>query len=570
MRLTVIRVFVGLLTAVTAQSVDAQAVRGVVVDAADAPVAGAVVLLLDARSTVIARALTNESGEFRVSATQPGTYRLRTLRIGYKPAMSAPFDLAPGSNLSRRVAMDDIPVSLEAVTVTSRNVCSVRTDTAAATFEIWEQVRGALTAANVTGGSASYTARSIVYNRSLEAGRRARVLSQVARANEGRTTQPFRSIPADSLTKVGYVTTDVTGLSTFNAPGIEALLSDNFIDDHCLRVSRDSDAERVAIAFEPTHERSTMPEIKGTIWVDRKTSELRRLEFSYVNLTRAQRVGEPGGSIDFIRLRDGAWMISRWHIRLPVVEMRQQFSGVAGAITGGAEREQYFVREVSVQGGELAFVRRRNGDTLWSRPPMLLAGTLRDSVSGAAIAGAVIALRGSDLADTTDAGGQFAFHDVLPGEYLVDVRTASLSSAGLTHTIPFVFVDSSTRMNVRLPTIEEAFSAVCGNAPPSTGVVTGLVRLADDTTLVRESRVVMEWDQFLLMGAGVVQQKRISNGRTDANGVYRFCYVPVNTPLRIRVDSDKGWADPVAARLPDGARFLTADIVLNPGKRPDR
>ena len=66
----------------------AQSVRGVVVDAGDRPVAGAVVLLLDSVSQVGARTLSNERGEFRVSAAQPGSYRIRTLRIGFARSCS--------------------------------------------------------------------------------------------------------------------------------------------------------------------------------------------------------------------------------------------------------------------------------------------------------------------------------------------------------------------------------------------------------------------------------------------------------------------------------------------------
>src|SRR5687768_2271261 len=129
------RVFFSALIALAfAHDAGAQNVRGVVVDRADAPVAGVIVMLLDARSVVVARALTNERGEFRVGSSLPGSYRLRTLRIGFRPSTSALLALAAGEEATRRVTLADIPMGLDTVQVTSQNNCSIRADTAAATF----------------------------------------------------------------------------------------------------------------------------------------------------------------------------------------------------------------------------------------------------------------------------------------------------------------------------------------------------------------------------------------------------------------------------------------------------
>src|SRR6185503_422343 len=106
------------LLALWSQAAVAQAVRGVIVDHADAPVAGVIVMLLDSRSTIVARALTNESGEFRVGALQPGAYRLRTLRIGFRPSTSEPLTLAAGADVTRRLTLADVPLALDTVRVT--------------------------------------------------------------------------------------------------------------------------------------------------------------------------------------------------------------------------------------------------------------------------------------------------------------------------------------------------------------------------------------------------------------------------------------------------------------------
>src|SRR6266571_131576 len=99
----------------------AQSVRGVVVDAGDRPVAGVVVLLLDSASQVTARALSNERGEFRVASSRPGSYRIRTLRIGFRPVMSEPAALTAGSEIAKRVVLSGLPIALDTMRVVDRN-----------------------------------------------------------------------------------------------------------------------------------------------------------------------------------------------------------------------------------------------------------------------------------------------------------------------------------------------------------------------------------------------------------------------------------------------------------------
>ena len=72
----------------------AQAVRGTITDATNAPVAGAVVQLLDTASHIVARQLSSERGTFRLAAPRAATYRLQTLRIGFTPLLSEPVVLA--------------------------------------------------------------------------------------------------------------------------------------------------------------------------------------------------------------------------------------------------------------------------------------------------------------------------------------------------------------------------------------------------------------------------------------------------------------------------------------------
>src|SRR5215212_5890367 len=98
-----------------AQSVFGQTVRGTVVGEGDRPITGAIVILVDAASKEVGRALTNEQGEYRLTAPRAGSYRLRTLRIGFQSLLTEPIALVAGDDLTRRLAVSTLVFSLDTV-----------------------------------------------------------------------------------------------------------------------------------------------------------------------------------------------------------------------------------------------------------------------------------------------------------------------------------------------------------------------------------------------------------------------------------------------------------------------
>ncbi|HEX3865764.1 MAG TPA: carboxypeptidase-like regulatory domain-containing protein [Gemmatimonadaceae bacterium] len=127
------------------RAVRAQTVRGTVVDSTDRPVDGVVVQLTDSASHVAARALSSERGEFRLSAQHAGTYRIRTLRIGFHPVLSEPVTLLAGGEITQRIVVPSLPIGLDTMRIASQNVCRAFDDSGAATYAVWEQIRTALT-----------------------------------------------------------------------------------------------------------------------------------------------------------------------------------------------------------------------------------------------------------------------------------------------------------------------------------------------------------------------------------------------------------------------------------------
>src|SRR6185503_6873317 len=103
-----------------------------------------------------------------VSAGQPGTFRVSTLRIGFRPTVSEPITLASGAVVTRRLTLAGVRVMLDTMRISDRSVCRAFSDSAAATFAVWEQIRGALTATELTAATKSFTATTVLYERMLD------------------------------------------------------------------------------------------------------------------------------------------------------------------------------------------------------------------------------------------------------------------------------------------------------------------------------------------------------------------------------------------------------------------
>ena len=559
------------LTLIAPAVAGAQTVHGTVVDPADRPVAGVVVILVNGRSAETARSLTNERGEFRVSTSAPGTYRLRTLRIGFRPILSDPITLAAGQDVLQQLSLKGTPFNLDTVVAQGKNACKlVARDSALATWAVWEQVRAALTATQLTAAARGFQTTTVSYDRMLDI-TRGRIVEQTAGTRTEIVRQPWRSIAPDSLKKVGYVVSEPNGFISYYAPGLDALLAGSFLEDHCLRLVPGVTADRIGVAFEPTSDRKKIPEIRGTIWLDRKSSELRGMEFRYVNSSKDdERVG--GGEMQFVRMANGSWVVWRWNIHMPV--MIERHTSSMNAVTRydrdgnayNADKEQV-VASVKVQGGELILATSTSGrarDTLWSHPPQLLSGTVLDSVSNVPIANARVDLAGTDLQARTDARGRFAISGVMPGNYSVHVRTPSLDSVNTVNESALVFTDSAATVEIRVPTGSQITANLCGRGSgAASGILLGSVVLRGDTMPQANVDILAEWTEIAIRGGATQNDRRTADGKTDAQGEFHLCNVPINTPITLSAKGANAASDPVTVRIPPNVKFGRTSLSMN-------
>lgn len=537
----------------------AQGVHGVVVDANGRPISGVVVLLVDSASHSAARALSDERGVYRLAAPRPASYRLRTLRIGYRPVVSPVFVLDAGSDVTRGLELTGLPIALDTMRAVDRNVCRAFTDSGAATYTVWEQIRTALTAAQLTAASRTIAATTVALERTVgerSGANGSRLLQHSATVTTGYVTHPWRAVGGDTLQRLGYLLVDRDNSVLYFAPDLDVLLSNMFVENHCFRLVRDRrHAAQVGIEFDPVPDRRRIPEIRGTLWVNDTSSELRSLDFRYVNVATEQK-DYAAGDVDFARLRDGSWAITRWAIRMPVME-QVDFPGRPSELRVGA---------VQTTGGVLSVARRGN-DTLWTGERYPLEGIVLDSTSGKGVAGARVRVLGTASEVTTDGKGRFTVPGMLLNNYDLDVHTASLDSLSTSRRTSLSFGESDTRIEVRVPSAQQVVASICGASATggdAIGILIGRVRLRDSAA-VSNGLVVAEWAaQSHAAGsdtaAGLTRRIEV---HAAPNGAFRLCGLPVNTALRLRASGESAeTAEDTTIRIPAAARIAHADLAL--------
>ena len=304
--------------------------------AGDVPVGGALVALLDGRDSVVAEGLSTEAGR-RMLRAPPGTYRVRARRIGFLPFVSPPVVLPHDGEL--RLAVETPQVVLGDIVVNSKSPCKRSDPGPDALGVVWDEIDKALRASQLTTRDLAGFGQALSYRRQV--GLNGAVVSSDTTFFQIRETRPFGAIDPVKLASDGYVLGDEVRGWHYFAPDEVVLLSEPFAATHCFHLTRERERPgEIGVAFEPVPLRS-VPEIAGVLWVDERTSELREIIFRYVNAGVLSRFNA-GGFTRFTRVPSGAWLVSDWRLRVPLLAVKvepyagRQFSATGYSENGGA------------------------------------------------------------------------------------------------------------------------------------------------------------------------------------------------------------------------------------------
>jgi hypothetical protein len=241
-------------------------------------------------------------------------------------------------------------------------------------------------------------------------------------------SRPFVPLSAALLAERGYIRTEGDSVD-FSAPDADLLLSDSFLQTHCFGVRAGSrgDSTDVGLTFEPIRTRK-VSDIRGVLWVDRTSLELRSLEFRYADSEESVLASNAGGRMEFDRLPSGAWYIRSWTIRMPEIVRTRTGSAFRDAVVG--------FREHGGTAEPLEALRREI-------VPARLSGRVTDSLAGGGLAGVVVSVAGATERAVTDSLGTYAMavpvsgsrivtfaHPMLALDTLLIRRTVALTPGG--------------------------------------------------------------------------------------------------------------------------------------------
>jgi hypothetical protein len=554
--------------------VHGQVVRGEVVDAQTLqPLEGTVVSLLDGSGATVFTTTTSAEGRFIARLAGPGTFTVRVSRIGYESVASQLFEVAAGEEVFRRLEITIVPITLDAIEVESGRRCTVRPGPEAlAISRVWEQARTALYAAAETKRVGGLRYDTEVWSQELD-GRSLAIRSEQRAIRRHGILIPFGAREPDDLADNGYIQSVEDGrYFEFFAPTAEVLLSDPFLDTHCFRLEEgDGDDEGlIGLAFEPVRERD-VPDIAGTLWLDRTTAELRYARMSYVSRDRDMPTEGAQARVDFQALPGGRWIVGRWSIRMPqMVEQR-----LPGGFAGSNVRRS--VGSFHVEGGEVLRITDGSGRSLLAAERYEARGVVYDSLSGGPLRFAQVTLEGTAHRAVTDGSGRFAMTDVAPGRYRVGLDHARLDSLP-EPARPFaeIVIDEGETAEVELavPALQTVVEAVCPGLWRATSgsymadypwpgrgdaILTGIVMDATGQPLEGATAHV-GWQAIRMSGERLDVRNVIPTATTGTDGRFTICGVPGDMPLSIWATVGESTSVVVEARA--RGRFAFAATIV--------
>ncbi len=540
---------------VAASEASGQVVRGRIGDGGDDQgVGGAMVTLLDRSSVEQDRTLTRSDGHFLVQARESGEFRVRVERIGYATTFSEFVRVAVGDTVTLDVSSVPEAIRLDGVVASADRRCTLRPTEALAVARVWDEARKALAATAWTADRKLHRYETLRTERRLDTEGR-KVESETRLYEQRRASVPFSARSADSLMAHGFVHITSSEI-LFWGPDAEVLLSDAFLDAHCFRLAPSGDGENdaIGIEFQPA-EAGGPPDIAGTMWLDRRTAHLRRVDFRFVNLSVPSWLldAEPGGSVDFLTLPDGTWIVPAWHLR-----MFRAGDGGEHPLTG---RPYPTLEGITIETGRVLRAHGEGGVVFESAPGYRIAGMVRDSL-GNALSDARVFLSGSGAEATTDSAGRFELAHLAPAEYTLYVSHPYLDAVWHPPTPFTVTIAKSAAEPVPVvfdaPPLKEVLPRICDSAdPPSpmlsttsppkmisrAGILTGHVTDQGGVPLAGVRVVILPAAYAVtdLMDPKKMRAMAKANlrspivAKTSSDGFYRACWVPVDMPLEVVV-----------------------------------
>jgi hypothetical protein len=543
------------------------------------PLAGVTLILVDSTGEHATATISDSSGHFAVRAPRPGVYRLRARRIGFLPDTSQWLRLVTAFRVDYDPELTHAP-TLSTIKVTADKQCSGQPAAGTATARVWEEAQSALTATVITPDVREIGFVLRQYERELDP-TTTRILRE--QSSERRTVgrASYAAIAADTLVVHGFTHADGR-FTIYYAPDASTLISDAFVASHCLRLVEDSSRPRlIGLGFAPMRAHPATNDVTGVLWLDRTTSELRSLDFTYTrpgNQATADVARPASGTIEYQRLPEGGWVVSKWQIRVPVMREVTHRSPTAGTDLGAgmilASRTSYEVAAIFEAGGEVTSTFPATTAPISSAASGVVAGRVEtDSLHRPARHVKVIlsSIRRGDSSRVyvaeSDTTGAFSFDSIPEGTYTLQAGSREWNGPDSTAASRVLDIGRGSHAFVVLP-VSSPTNAIAELCPqgvsPGAALLHGAVRSSSTGASIVGAMVRARWVEIQEVGSSrysVTPMERRTT--TNTEGRYAICDVPQDRAVSIEAASPNGRKGSVERiQLERGTNSLALDLPV--------
>jgi hypothetical protein len=541
----------------TAAQARGQDITGTITSATDrTPVAGAIVILIDATGSRVAGTLSESTGRYRLRVPAPGTFSLRVDVIGFRSATVPPFPVAADAAVTRDIQFAFARTQLPTVAVTATSTCARVGDETGDAPRLWSEVRKTLEASRIAIEERRFTVALRRFERTIglpdSTLRASRTWTQTAVSEN-----PFETLTPDAVAQGGFAV-DSDSARLYYAPDARILLADSFVASHCFGTRRSGPDGAIGLTFRPQQTGKRI-DISGVLWLDSATAELRSLEYRYLPALSRQDVG--GGMVAFGRYPTGVWGVQRWMIRLPVLRVFESRFRPDGSLGAFVDTMVVAFRDV---GGEViaSGASASSANTAGTR----LRGTVFDSTQAEPLRGARVTIEGLGRTVETDFEGRFLFDSLSDeGEVRVRVWHPRLDSLGLPAPVTRVTLRrrNETVADFGTGSVRDVARQRCRrDLRAAERIIVGTYRSVADSAQASAEVVLLE---RVTSGTGRDSLVRHTTITSDA-GRYAFCETQSGTQSWIIARDSAGWLNP---RHVNGADAPPVEIIPLREPAPD-
>ena len=503
------------------------------------PISGAFLSFLKDDGSLVRHALTNAEGRFLFMAGETGPFTVRAEMIGRETQEDSDLSLVGIESASVALRLPVRAIELEGIQIQAEERCRLRPEDATTTAKVWEEARKALAVQQWAESERVLEFGLVSFSRDLDP-QNLRVLSEERRGSRAVSRNPIQSLSPEVLARDGFVQPVDGGEYDYFGPDARVLLSDPFLDTHCLRVtlSRDQPGS-VGLSFEPVNSGGP-PDIEGVFWISTEDWHLQFLEYAYTWSPYGEARGRARGRVEFEALPSGAWVIRQWWIRMPM--MARRHSG--GQRFGGTGLEVIGYREV---GGQINEVSTLNHVSLFEASWGTLTGTVWDSTRAGPLEGAEVYLDGTGYSAPTDSRGHFELRGLPEGRFLAKFRHPRLDSLNVIMDGAEVTLRPGTRtdLTMTIPSLGTLATSMCEGmeSGPGTGTLVGEIGLPENGDPLPGVRIQVTWNPSLgarPTGSSSLRTDLMIFGdrvgletASNPRGWYTACGVPAGLTLEV-------------------------------------